>query len=415
MLVSDDGKFTLRIILDTYPDCRRDEIKLDNYLGDLLHCKKWQRRLLVSAMRCGIVKFAGNERGLKRLHQTLVDDDGCSEDNAWWAIQEWCEALQVPFPAALAAGSAPAAAPSAGPVQPGGPGFPPAAPAHGGGGQQGPGRQICPQCGTANGANSKFCRSCGTSLQHRMVCPKCGNGIAPGDKFCNNCGAYLGKSSAMPAGAGPSPLPGAGAPGRPSHPASSWSSLQVGDRFTFGKCPQGAYRRIEPIEWLVLRRDSDGLLIVTSKCLDNGCMYDYFPMLTDMFGSWHDWELRRWLNNEFYRQAFTDAERSKIMLTSLHNDAVNPRISLMAARLGLNDTQGADTQDYLFLLSIEEARWLFRDDQARRAQVKWWLRSPAESLLGFAIVSERGEVCPSGTHRGLEKEVHVRPAMKLAF
>lgn len=47
----------------------------------------------------------------------------------------------------------------------------------------------CPKCGTANPADGKFCKECGTAL--RTVCPNCGEKISPDDKFCNNCGEKL--------------------------------------------------------------------------------------------------------------------------------------------------------------------------------------------------------------------------------
>lgn len=47
----------------------------------------------------------------------------------------------------------------------------------------------CPKCGTANPADGKFCKECGTALD--VTCPNCGEKISPDDKFCNNCGEKL--------------------------------------------------------------------------------------------------------------------------------------------------------------------------------------------------------------------------------
>jgi DNA-binding CsgD family transcriptional regulator len=44
----------------------------------------------------------------------------------------------------------------------------------------------CSNCGTENGADAKFCGSCGNVLTH--ACPACGKANAPGMRFCTECG-----------------------------------------------------------------------------------------------------------------------------------------------------------------------------------------------------------------------------------
>ena len=75
---------------------------------------------------------------------------------------------------------------------------------------------VCPKCGTKNPTNSKFCSSCGQSLEmiecpnchakypggtrfcsqcgtslEAKVCPSCGEKLAPGAKFCAKCGTKV--------------------------------------------------------------------------------------------------------------------------------------------------------------------------------------------------------------------------------
>jgi hypothetical protein len=47
----------------------------------------------------------------------------------------------------------------------------------------------CPNCGSPNYSDQKFCGACGASLI--TGCPNCGSSIDPGAKFCGNCGAQL--------------------------------------------------------------------------------------------------------------------------------------------------------------------------------------------------------------------------------
>jgi len=48
---------------------------------------------------------------------------------------------------------------------------------------------VCPSCGKANAAGTKFCQECGTKLEapEKQICV-CGAEIAPGKRFCGECG-----------------------------------------------------------------------------------------------------------------------------------------------------------------------------------------------------------------------------------
>ena len=56
---------------------------------------------------------------------------------------------------------------------------------------------VCPSCGTANTAGTKFCCQCGAQLEAGapVICPQCGASAAPGVKFCPECGAPLSRQS----------------------------------------------------------------------------------------------------------------------------------------------------------------------------------------------------------------------------
>ena len=56
---------------------------------------------------------------------------------------------------------------------------------HQAGGQTG--GVTCPQCGTQNAANTKFCTECGTKLG-KATCANCHAELSPGAKFCSECG-----------------------------------------------------------------------------------------------------------------------------------------------------------------------------------------------------------------------------------
>lgn len=148
-----------------------------------------------------------------------------------------------------------------------------------------------------------------------------------------------------------------------------YANKQVGERFEFGRYPQGEDGEIEPITWRVLRRDSDGLLVVSEQGLDVK-PWNESPKETILWGSC---TLREWLNNEFLSEAFNEQERSLIKETKVKD--------------GIFEHY---TYDYVFLLSLGEVGDLFKDDEDRKCKptnyakkngaytfdknCSWWIR-----------------------------------------
>ena len=58
-----------------------------------------------------------------------------------------------------------------------------------------PGRRyvFCPRCRARPGADDRFCRACGLSLDRDLTCPACGAAFDPGDRFCGGCGGRVGE------------------------------------------------------------------------------------------------------------------------------------------------------------------------------------------------------------------------------
>ncbi len=123
----------------------------------------------------------------------------------------------------------------------------------------------------------------------------------------------------------------------------------VGDLFEFGCYPQGANGEIRPITWRVLQRDSDALLVISEYGLDT---YPYDESLrVDM--PWADCTLRAWLNGEFYYNAFNEQERELILKSHISNNGYSSIDCLFSCKAG------PATDDYIFLLSIDELKSLF--------------------------------------------------------
>ena len=148
-----------------------------------------------------------------------------------------------------------------------------------------------------------------------------------------------------------------------------------------------------PIRWIVVKKEKNRTLLLSADGIGDR---PYNEQHTDV--TWETCTLRKWLNGDFYSDAFTEEEKKRILLTEVRNED-NPR---------WNTSGGNDTEDRVFLLSLREAEeWLTWIE--RRNGDWWWLRSPgflphdAAHVSDDGIVSDRGDyvlysyyaVCPA--------------------
>lgn len=115
-----------------------------------------------------------------------------------------------------------------------------------------------------------------------------------------------------------------------------YTNKRVGERFKFGRYPQGADGEVKPITWRVLKRENGTMLVISELCLDAKPYNDENKEIT-----WSDCTLRLWLNGEFFQKAFDAPEQSLIKTSRLANKV------------------GPATEDRVFLLSADESYNLF--------------------------------------------------------
>ena len=151
--------------------------------------------------------------------------------------------------------------------------------------------------------------------------------------------------------------------------AAAGGTLFFGSYEQDGNTENGA----EPIEWIVLGRNEDNVVLISEFILEK------MRFGTEVF--WEGSSVRNWLNGTFYDTAFTDEERAMIqkMITS------------------------DKTEDDVFLLSAEEARGFFASDEERVAyptaymmevmafngwegKGEWWTRSISTAANGKGVV-----------------------------
>lgn len=162
--------------------------------------------------------------------------------------------------------------------------------------------------------------------------------------------------------------------------ASIGSSVQFGTYEQDNDLSNGT----EIIEWTVLDKKENKLLLISTYNLD--CLQTHAGRV---FPTWEKSDIRKWLNYDFLIKSFSEEELRRIPLSSL-----------------TTPSGGADTEDFVFLLSREEAKKYFSNNKARQTQPTyyavmhgdtlspstsarsrcqaWWLRSPMRGSDYFA-------------------------------
>lgn len=192
-------------------------------------------------------------------------------------------------------------------------------------------------------------------------------------------------------------------------------NAKVGDIVYFGAYEQdnNTSNGKELIEWLVLAKENNRVLVISDKALDCRA-FD----TSGKYVTWEECSLRKWLNNDFINAAFSDDENAMI-----------PTVTVSADKNLEYDTDpGNATKDKVFLLSIVEAEKYFASDEARMCMPTdyavargayvnsdngncwWWLRSHGVDQDDAANVNSGGDVNEYGGSVR-DRYMTVRPAM----
>ncbi len=196
-----------------------------------------------------------------------------------------------------------------------------------------------------------------------------------------------------------------------------FSAAQVGQRIEFGTYEQDSIwddkttREKDPIQWIVLEKQDDRILVVSSLILD---IHSYDESYSDVV-TWEKCSLRRWLNNTFINNAFNATERKLILEAEVPADKYPD----------CDTDPGNATTDHIFLLSASEYLKYFTYDgisrfsdyadtmrEDRGGYQTWWLRTPGED--GQAkVFCDDGNMFDGSWYRN--PDGGVRPAMWISL
>lgn len=213
------------------------------------------------------------------------------------------------------------------------------------------------------------------------------------------------------------PFPSTSDTEQPTLPLETFSTaknLAVGRHVTFGSYEQdgNTANGSEVIEWIVLDKQNDKVLLISDKLLD------YVPYNEEAKAvTWSNCSLRNWLNNDFYTTAFAPQERAKIALSNNSNPANSTH----------KTDGGKSTNDRVFSLSADEAQQYFSSGTAMAAYTTefarrqgyaassdgkdyWWLRTPGQSGEYAMDVAAEGGIVTMG-NSVTNNSVAIRPAV----
>lgn len=116
----------------------------------------------------------------------------------------------------------------------------------------------------------------------------------------------------------------------------------------------------QPIKWLVLKEEKFKTLLISKV----GLFTYQYNSSSSKESLWKDSDIRKYLNNEFWKQAFTQEEKKKIVNTFLQEDV--------------------NTKDNIFLLSSEESEKYLTTNE-RSCTGTFWTRSKHSSKFSYYI------------------------------
>ncbi len=157
------------------------------------------------------------------------------------------------------------------------------------------------------------------------------------------------------------------------------ANVKIGDYTTFGSYEQdnNVTNGKEPIEWQVLDVQDGKALLISRYALDR--QFYYTSSKDDI--TWETSSMRNWLNDTFFKEAFSLEEQRMILKVDVSTDGDSKYSAAMSHSV----------QDQVLLLNAAEAKKYFKSDEARQCKptafaehqgastndgrCMWWLRS----------------------------------------
>lgn len=187
----------------------------------------------------------------------------------------------------------------------------------------------------------------------------------------------------------------------------------VGDTIFFGSYEQDHVDNgTEAIEWYVLSVDGTKVLLLSKYGLERQKF-----VKNEREATWETSDLRIWLNGFFYQNAFSASEQKRIVKRTNSSDR-NPKYP--------DVYPGADTKDFVFILSYSEATMYQVEIKCKPTKQLvylgalvndggcwWWMRTPGKDAYNMMGGTTIGDYHYSGSE--IYDYGSVRPAILVDF
>ena len=191
----------------------------------------------------------------------------------------------------------------------------------------------------------------------------------------------------------------------------------VGDTVKFGNYYINSAEEKEPIEWIIVSKNEEQKteLLLSKYALDRKKYNDIYVSTP-----WQKSDIRKWLNKEFYNEAFENIGSKFVMTRALDNHQ-NPEYRSL---------ESGTTYDRVFLPSYDEINKYIKDKYLKckgtnyfkelggyvdkNGYVDWWTRTAGDSDSHVMNVSANGEIIMMGDYATTD-DFGVRPMIKVTY
>ena len=148
----------------------------------------------------------------------------------------------------------------------------------------------------------------------------------------------------------------------------------------FGRYYQNGIEK-EPIKWIIFSEKEDSCFLICEKCVDAVPFYST-GINDDAITDWEKSTLRTWLNEEFFNQAFNEAEKELIVEKTLYSIC-----EAVPSGENKKSISKVITTDKVFVLSQAECEFYIKDpkimvalnndlakEKTKKEYAEWWLR-----------------------------------------
>lgn len=209
------------------------------------------------------------------------------------------------------------------------------------------------------------------------------------------------------------------------------ANAEIGQIITFGAYEQdnNSDDGLEKIEWIVLDKEKNHMLVLSRYALDTiQFQKENDSGFLDGAPSWEYSFIRKWLNNTFLNEAFSEDEQMLMPQKNVVADYYNDETADLYPDVEL--TKGNNTNDKVFLLGVDDVEkyLLSKSDRLCKPTVycddgswdydyagencEWWLRSIIKPYGTVALINSAGDISYNMSWTDF---ICVRPAIWICY